>query len=45
MNTPADARCSDRLNAEAKEPFKPSSACCQSETLPAQSESDMTDLS
>jgi hypothetical protein len=45
MNTPADARFQDRLNAEAIEPFKPSSACRQSETLPAQSETDMIDLS
>jgi hypothetical protein len=45
MNTPADARCSDRLNAGPMNPFKPSSARCQSETLPAQSDTDMTDLS
>ena len=41
MNAPAVTRCSDRLKAGAMNSFKPSSTSCQSETLPAQSETDM----
>jgi hypothetical protein len=40
-----NARSSDRLNAEPINPFKPSSACRQSETLHAQSDTDMTNPS